>query len=378
MSILYLLSDYHRKLVIFRCSIIETKVGEIVENTDKNDIKNNNIKIEKRILNLSLAGSIAYLLAEIFAAWLTGSKAVFMDCVYDIADLIMIGPFIILVPLLYKPVTERRPYGFSQVESLFVTIKCSLLAIITIVLIIQSIGTILSGGNHVDASFIAIFEMCMSGGCAIMYFVLKRINRKFSSPSIKAELYIWKLDTYSTLGVGVAFLIAMILDHTGVSFIAPYVDPVIAVVLATLLLKEPISMVIEAQRGMLLFAPDRETVDKIRNIVQNPMDESGYFINFMDVVKTGRKYWIELYFVTGDNVINLDKYKELSVRLNELLSAEFDSIYVELIPDVEKAKAENVEKIRARRQDTIDYIEEKDRRHQEKQEKKERKKKTSE
>lgn len=236
-----------------------TKVGEIVED---------NIKIEKRILNLSLAGSIAYLLAEVVAAWFTGSKAVFMDCVYDIADLIMIGPFIILVPLLYKPVTERRPYGLSQVESLFVTIKCSLLAIITVVLIIQSAGTILDGGNHVDASFIAIFEMAMSLGCAVMYFVLKRINKKFSSPSIKAELYIWKLDTYSTLGVGVAFLLALILEHTGISFIAPYVDPAIAIILAVILLKEPISMVVEAQRGMMLFAPDEETMNSIREVVE--------------------------------------------------------------------------------------------------------------
>lgn len=344
-----------------------TKVGEIVED---------NIKIEKRILNLSLAGSIAYLLAEVVAAWFTGSKAVFMDCVYDIADLIMIGPFIILVPLLYKPVTERRPYGLSQVESLFVTIKCSLLAIITIVLIIQSVGTILDGGNHVDASFIAIFEMAMSLGCAVMYFVLKRINKKFSSPSIKAELYIWKLDTYSTLGVGVAFLLALILEHTGISFIAPYVDPAIAVILAVILLKEPISMVVEAQRGMMLFAPDEETMNSIREVVEQPMAEHGYFVNFLDVIKTGRKYWVDVYFVTGDNIVRLDEYKELCVKLNELLGEKYDSIYVELIPDIEKAKAENIEKIRARRQETIDYIEEKDRRHQAKAEKKKSKKNT--
>lgn len=346
------------------------KVGEIVQNTEISDSKQNNIKIEKRILNLSLAGSLAYLLAEVFAAWFTGSKAVLMDCVYDIADLIMIGPFIILVPMLYKPTTERHPYGLFQLESLFVTIKCSLLAIITIVLIIQSIGTILDGGNEVDASFIAIFEMAMSLACAVMYFVLKGFNKKFSSPSIKAELYIWKLDTYSTLGVGAAFLIATILDHTGMSFIAPYVDPAIAIILASILLKEPISMVIDAQRGMMLFAPDEETMSKVREIIEKPMAEYGYFINFLDIIKTGRRYWVEVYFVTGDNIVKLDEHKELSQKLNELLAKEYDSIYVELVPDIEKIKEENVKKIRARRQETINYIEGKDRRHQEKKDRK--------
>ena len=65
-----------------------------------------NLKIEKKILNLSFIGSVLFLLSEIgFAIW-TGSKAVLMDCVYDLADLAMIGPFMLLVPLLYKKETE--------------------------------------------------------------------------------------------------------------------------------------------------------------------------------------------------------------------------------------------------------------------------------
>ena len=128
----------------------------------------NKLNTEKRILNLSFAGSVLFLLAEIFFAIYTGSKAVLMDCVYDIADMVMIGPFMVLVPLLYKPTTERRPYGFSQVESLFVLIKYCILLGVDVVLVTNCIKSILGGGNEVDASVLAVFELSVSAGCVIM------------------------------------------------------------------------------------------------------------------------------------------------------------------------------------------------------------------
>ena len=92
---------------------------------------NPNLKWEKRIFNISFIGSLIFLILEIIMAVITRSNAVIMDCVYDVADLILIGPFILLIPLLYKTETEKKPYGFSQVESLFIMIKSSILIIIT-------------------------------------------------------------------------------------------------------------------------------------------------------------------------------------------------------------------------------------------------------
>lgn len=136
-----------------------------------------NLKLEKRILNISFAGSLIFLISEIVAAYITGSHAILADCVFDIADLIMIGPFMVLVPLLYKPVTEKRPYGFSQIESLFVIIKYMLLLVIDIIMIVENVQVIMEGGNHVNATFIAVFELAISLGCIIMYLTLRSINK---------------------------------------------------------------------------------------------------------------------------------------------------------------------------------------------------------
>jgi len=323
-----------------------------------------NLKTEKKILNLSLAGSIIFLLAEVFFAIYTGSKAVLMDCVYDIADLIMIGPFIVLVPLLYKPMTERKPYGFAQVESLFVLIKYCILLGVDVVLVLNCVKTILSGGNEVDANVLAIFELAVSAGCVLMYIVLTRFQKKYSSPSIKAELFIWKLDALSTLGVGCAFVLNLILLRTPLSFICPYVDPGIAIILAIVLIKEPIEMIMESLRSLVLFAPDEEIKEKIEEVCKPMLTAEGCEITGIDVIKTGRKVWAEIYFLPIGNIVDLERLKELHKQINENAKAEFDSVYIDLLPDMEEYRVVPVEEAKARRYELIRYLEEKEKKKQ--------------
>ena len=337
------------------------------------ETKDKKLKTERKILNLSLAGSILFLLAEIFFAIYTGSKAVLMDCVYDIADLVMIGPFIVLVPLLYKPMTERKPYGFAQVESLFVLIKYCILLGVDVVLVLNCVKTILSGGNEVDANVLAVFELAVSAGCVIMYLILTRFQKKYSSPSIKAELFIWKLDALSTLGVGCAFVLNLILMRTSMSFICPYVDPGIAIILAIVLIKEPIEMILDSLRSLVLFAPDKEIKEKIEEISKAALSAEGCEITAIEVIKTGRKIWAEIYFLPAGNTIDLVRLKELDRRINETAKAEFDSVYIDLLPDMEEYRVVPVEEVKARRNELIRYMEEEDERKALKEERKNQK-----
>ena len=110
----------------------------------------NKMKNEKRIMNISFLGSILFMLAEGIMAYVTHSHSLLMDCIFDVTDLIMIGPFLLLVPLLYKPVTEKRPYGFSQVESLFIGNKYLLLLVVTMQAICEKVLIISEGGREVD------------------------------------------------------------------------------------------------------------------------------------------------------------------------------------------------------------------------------------
>ena len=315
------------------------------------------LMIEKRILNISFIGSILFLLAEIVVFLITNSNAVLMDCIYDVFDILMIGPFLLLIPLLYKSETENRPYGYSQVESLFIMLKSGFLIAVTIFLVVSNIKSLINGGNDVDASTIAIFEICVSFSCVIMYFILNKMRHKVSSPSIDAELYIWKLDSFSTLGVGLAFIIKIILDYTSFSFLGVYIDSIIALILALFLLKEPIGLFIESIRNLILFAPDEETRSIIRIAVSRVLEKNDCYLNFLDIIKTGRKLWVEVYFVTKNDLISIEKIREMHDNIYYFLENEYDGLYIELIPDIEEVKPVNLIKMsNIRRPDKVYHI----------------------
>ena len=57
---------------------------------------------------------------------------------------------------------------------------------------------------------------------------------------IQSELYLWKVDVVSTLGISVAFLFQLLLANTELKFIIPYIDSSVAIVVSLFLLKEPV------------------------------------------------------------------------------------------------------------------------------------------
>jgi len=292
------------------------------------------MKNEKKIMDISFIGSILFMLAEGIMAYVTHSHSLLMDCIFDVTDLIMIGPFLVLVPLLYKPVTEKRPYGFSQVESLFIVIKYSVLLVITVQLIWDNIMILFHGGRQVDAGMIAVFELGVWAGCVFIYLLLRHFSRRYESLTIKAEIYIWKLDIISSLGVSIAFFIQMGLQKTEWAHLAAYIDPFVAIVMACLLLVEPVKMIIINLKNLVLFAPDERIMREIRQTAEKYMDRVYYDIEFLDVIQTGRKTWVEIYLTSHNDMMNTRILHQLRNEIRTELREKFDQVYVELIPDL--------------------------------------------
>lgn len=294
----------------------------------------NKMKNEKRIMNISFVGSILFMLAEGIMAYVTHSHSLLMDCIFDVTDLIMIGPFLLLVPLLYKPVTEKRPYGFSQVESLFIVIKYSVLLVVTIQLIWDNVLILFHGGRKVDAGMIAVFELVVWAGCVFIYILLHHFSKRYESLTIKAEIYIWKLDIISSLGVSIAFFIQMGLQKTQWSHLASYIDPLVAIIMACLLLIEPVKMILLNLKNLVLFAPSAEIMTQIRQVAEKYMDKVYYDIEFLDVIQTGRKTWVEIYITSHNDMMNTRILHQLRNEIRAELREKFDQVYVELIPDL--------------------------------------------
>lgn len=294
-----------------------------------------NEKFEKSALRISLTGNLIFVILELAVAIYTSSQAVLLDSVYDGVELLMIFVSIILVPLLYKPSNENHPFGYLQVETLFVVVKGIIMTAVTAGLIINNIQIIIHGGRHVSFSVIAWFELAAAILSVIFIAILSYMNRHLSSPVVTMEIQEWKIDTAASLGMTVAFFLPMFLHADWFRPLVPYLDQCIAIILSICMLPTPIHAVVTGLRDLFLLPPEEETVQNIKDIITPILDAYGYDKLYFDIVRTGRKLWISVYITFDRDEISFSRFKIVQNFIIQALSKEYQDFYFELLPDIE-------------------------------------------
>lgn len=288
---------------------------------------------EKNAMRFSFTGSALILVIELISWAFTHSNTILMDCIFDSMDLILIGPFLVLIPMLYKPESERHPYGYGPYESLFIIFKYSALVIVCATQLVDNVKLIRAGGQMVEVSDVVSFELFTLVICLVIYLVLHHMNRKTNSEIIHTELYAWRFDVISCLSIAAVFLTEIPLEHTKLSWICPYMDPLVAILMAVVLLAEPCQEIYRNVRKLLLFSVPEDQVNKVREIAEEEMERFGCQVTFLEAVQTGRKTWIGVYFKSSADVVRMHCLNEAAQAIEEQLGDMFDEFDVDIIPD---------------------------------------------
>ena len=96
---------------------------------------------EKRILRISFLSGLAFAIAEFIFSIYSRSHSALTDAVYDMSELVFIALLLFLTPLFHKPMSEKHPYGYFQVESIFVIIKGVMMLSVTFGISADVIGS---------------------------------------------------------------------------------------------------------------------------------------------------------------------------------------------------------------------------------------------
>lgn len=289
---------------------------------------------EKKVLLLSFWAGITFVVVEFLMTLYSGSQSVLTDTVFDAIEIVVIALTIFIVPLFYVPISEKHPFGYSQLESIFILLKGFMFIAVMISLIMNNVQILLSGGNHVNHLQISLFETILTGFSIVVYLILRQMNKKFSSPTVNVEIYGWKIDIIGSIGVSLAFFIASLFHGSKIEPIIPYFDQIVAIVLGILMLPEPIKLIIAAFRNLVLLPPSDEVTEDIKLKTSEILENYPYEPVFYDITKTGRKMWISIYFKTKSEKVSFSELRKADMKLKERLSATYDNCYVELIPDV--------------------------------------------
>lgn len=297
--------------------------------------KNKNCEetLEKKILLLSFLSGLCFVIAELIYAIYSHSQSTLMDALYDASESVFIILLLFLTPLFHKPISEKHPYGYFQIESFFILIKNIMLISVTGSVLTGVIEKLFSGGSDINKGQISVFQLTLGIVSLFILCIMKFMSRKVSSPTVKAEILGWKLDVAYSFGMSFAFFISMQLKHTPLAFLAPYFDQIIAIAIMLFMIPESIRMLLETFRELFLFSPDEQTVDIIKNLSDDILKEYCFEPVFYDIARTGRQMWVSIYFKISGQTLFVQNLYDASRKLNEKLSCEFSNISCELILD---------------------------------------------
>ena len=286
---------------------------------------------EKTILRLSFAAGLAFALAELIFAIYSHSQSALTDAVYDASELVFIALLLFLTPLFHKPVSEKHPYGYFQVESIFLIVKGVMMLSVTLGVGVEVIESALSGGNPVDDLQVSLFQLCLGVASVVIYVIMRGVNKNSSSPTVEAELLGWRLDIGYSLGMSLAFFASSFLVKTPLAFIAPYFDKIIAVLVMVFMLPESVKMLWSSVRDIFLFSPDEELVEQIKQTCTESLEHYAFSPVFFDITRTGRHLWVAVYFKVSSATLAVEHLKKATEEVNQKISSQLEECTCELI-----------------------------------------------
>ena len=286
---------------------------------------------EKTILRLSFVAGLAFALAELIFAIYSHSQSALTDAVYDASELVFIALLLFLTPLFHKPVSEKHPYGYFQLESIFLIVKGVMMLSVTLGVVVEVIESALSGGNPVDDLQVSLFQLCLGVASVVIYVIMRGVNKNSSSPTVEAELMGWRLDIGYSLGMSLAFFASSFLVKTPLAFIAPYFDQIIAVLVMVFMLPESVKMLWSSVRDIFLFSPDEELVEQIKQICTESMENYAFSPVFFDITRTGRHLWVAVYFKVSSATLAVKQLKKATEEVNQKISSQLEECTCELI-----------------------------------------------
>lgn len=286
---------------------------------------------EKTILRLSFVAGLAFALVELIFAIYSHSQSALTDAVYDASELVFIALLLFLTPLFHKPVSEKHPYGYFQLESIFLIVKGVMMLSVTLGVVVEVIESALSGGNPVDDLQVSLFQLCLGAASVVIYVIMRGVNKNSSSPTVEAELMGWRLDIGYSLGMSLAFFASSFLVKTPLAFIAPYFDQIIAVLVMVFMLPESVKMLWSSVRDIFLFSPDEELVEQIKQICTESMENYAFSPVFFDITRTGRHLWVAVYFKVSSATLAVEQLKKATEEVNQKISSQLEECTCELI-----------------------------------------------
>jgi len=287
-----------------------------------------------RTAGLSIGSNTVLILLKLIVGFLSGSVSIISEAIHSLMDLAAAIMAFFSIRMASAPADEDHPYGHEKVENVSGVLEAVLIIVAAGLIIFESIKKIL----HPEAIRnleLGIAVMFVSGLVNIIVSRrLYKVAAEERSVALEADALHLKTDVYSSLGVGLGLLVIVVLERSFGLAWAYLLDPVVALSIALLILREAWEMLSRA------FGPLVDTSISKEERVQIEETVAGYSGVGMHSIRTrraGGKRYVDFHLSVPADMRVLDSH-ELCDAIEKAIESKLSnsSVLIHVEPKEEK------------------------------------------
>ncbi|MBT9382562.1 cation diffusion facilitator family transporter [Pseudooceanicola sp. CBS1P-1] len=282
----------------------------------------------------SIVVGIVVLGLKTLAWWMTGSVALLSDALESTVNVATAFAALIAIQVAARPADQNHPYGHHKAE-FFSAVLEGVMIIVAALLILREAWHGLQNPVPLDAPLEGLLVNALASVLnAVWCWVLIRRGKVLGSPALVADGHHLLTDVFSSLGVAIGVLLAVV---TGWAIL----DPILAVLVALNILWAGFRVVVRSLSGLMDEAVSDETLDEIRDVISQSA-EGAIEVHDLRTRHAGPRTFIDFHMVVDGQTTVSDAHA-ICDRVERALIAALPEAQITIhVEPEEKAKHSGV------------------------------------
>jgi len=270
------------------------------------------------VARLSVLSNTFLILLKFIAGIMSGSVSIISEAIHSMMDLLAAIIAFFSVRVSDNPPDEKHPYGHGKYENISGVIEAVLIFIAAGWIIYEAVKKIL---NPSDIEQIGIGFAVMSVSAIVNILVshkLYKVAKETGSVALEADALHLKTDVYTSIGVAIGL---GLIYFTGLYWL----DPIVAIAVACLIIKESYSLLKRAYSPLL----DVSLSESEQNVIKEIILESGYEYHDLRTRKSGNQQFADFHLIMPGDITLEEAHNQCDI-LEEKLQNRIPGIMINI------------------------------------------------
>jgi len=281
---------------------------------------------ELRVLRWSSILTVLFTAGAVAVALTSDSETMTLEAMSGVVDVVVSLLAIFVVRKVHEPANSRYNFGYAKYEPLMIGLEGTLVGAVCLTAIAYAVRDLVHPDPVDDPRLVIIYALAGFVLSVTFGAYMKRVGRRTGSNLVLAQAELWIVEGWLSLGVFIAFFLAVVLSRTPTAEYSAYVDPAVCIVLSLILLRKPIGILKESFADLVDANPYAETANIVEETARSCVERYRLkAVQWVRVRKAGRRVFVIVSFLE-----NPEESLEARERVRQAVDADMGRLNPDL------------------------------------------------